>query len=125
MQKDKACRKNLSFNYLEKLHLQKDFKMMFQKGLKFDASVVKILAYKREGVQIRRLGLITSRKAGNAVERNLAKRRLREIFRTNKRSLVCGLDLIFISKPKIADMKYRDLQKMILDILANARLYKR
>ncbi|MDR3048978.1 MAG: ribonuclease P protein component [Elusimicrobiota bacterium] len=123
MQPVQTRRKHFSFNYSEKLHLQRDFKLVFKKGLKFDAKTVKVLAFKREGKQIRRLGLVASAKVGNAVQRNLAKRRLREIFRTNKNNMAQGLDLVFILKPKIASVKYNELQKAILDILTKAKLY--
>jgi ribonuclease P protein component len=123
MQFVQTRRKHFSFNYYEKLHLQGDFKTVFKKGLKFDAKTVKVLAFKGDGKQIRRLGLVTSAKVGNAAQRNLAKRRLREIFRTNKNSMAQGLDLVFVLKPKIISVQYNELQKTILDILIKAKLY--
>jgi ribonuclease P protein component, eubacterial len=116
--------KNLSFSYREKLHLQKDFNRVFKCGLKIDNRAVKILAYKNEGQHIRRLGLVTPRKVGTAVIRNRTKRRLREIFRTNKHLLEPGLDLIFISKPKTASQDYGSLKKIILGLLESAGLCK-
>lgn len=115
--------KTLSLSYSEKLHLQKDFIKVFKKGLKFDNKAIKIVAYKNEGRRIRRLGLVTPRKVGTAVIRNRTKRRLREIFRTNKHSLEPGLDLIFISKPETASLDYGSLKKIILSSLESAGLY--
>lgn len=58
-----------------------------------------------------RLGLIASRKFGNAVARNRAKRRIREIFRrqepdtTGARGLK-GLDLVAIPRRAILDASF-------------------
>ncbi|MDR1418680.1 MAG: ribonuclease P protein component [Endomicrobium sp.] len=135
MQNSKKCLENLSFKqsennklftltYSERLHIQKDFNKVFKNGLKLENKKIKILAYKRnDGNSLRRLGLVTSRKVGNAVIRNRTKRRLREIFRTNKYLLEPSLDLIFISKPETSLLNYSDLKKVVLVLLKNAKLY--
>ena len=116
--------KRFSFSYNERLHLQKDFKKVFTLGRRLENKKIKILAYKNDGLYLRRLGLVTSRKVGIAVVRNRTKRRLREIFRTHKHLMEPGLDLIFISKPETALLDYGDLKKTVLELLKNAKLYK-
>jgi ribonuclease P protein component len=49
-----------------------------------------------------RLGLAVSRRVGGAVDRNRAKRLLRECFRRNKRAESTGLDLLLLAKAEIA-----------------------
>jgi ribonuclease P protein component len=116
--------KSQSFPYRERLHLQKDFNRTFKKGLKLDNKALRIMAYINKGQQIRRLGLVTPRKVGTAVLRNRTKRRLREIFRTNKHLLEPGLDLIFISRQETASLDYGSLKKIILTLLESAGLCK-
>ena len=116
--------KGFSFCYQEKLHKQKDFNKVIKNGTKVTNNFVNIFILKRNDEDsIRRIGLITSRKVGNAVERNLAKRRLREIFRTNKHKLTPGLDIIFILKPEIRLTGYSELKKTILDCLKKVNCY--
>ena len=116
--------KGFSFCYQEKLHKQKDFNKVIKNGKKVTNNFVNIFILKRNDEDsIRRIGLITSRKVGNAVERNLAKRRLREIFRTNKHKLTPGLDIIFILKPEIRLTGYSELKKTILDCLKKVNCY--
>jgi len=115
--------KRFSFSYNERLHSQADFNRVFKNGLKLENKAVKVLAYKNNGARLRRLGLITSRKVGIAVARNRLKRRLREIFRTNKHLLEPGLDIIFISKPYGAALDYNSLKKSVLDLFKKADLY--
>ncbi len=117
--------KGFSFCYLERLHTSTDFNRVLKKGKKFKTAFVNIYVLKRkDNNEIRRLGLITSRKVGKAVLRNKAKRRLREIFRTNKHKLTPGLDIIFILKPQITSIGYSKLKSAVLECLENAKFYK-
>jgi ribonuclease P protein component len=117
-------RKKFSFTCFERLHIKKDFNKVFRNGLRLENKNIKILVYKRnDGQIIRRLGLITAKGVGSAVIRNRTKRRLREIFRTNKHFWEPGLDLIFISRPGTALLGYDVLEKIILGLLKSAGLY--
>jgi ribonuclease P protein component len=117
-------KKIFSFNYFEKIHAKEDFNRVFKNGVKFDSEYIKIFIYKRhDGCDVRRLGLITSRKIGGSVVRNKVKRKLREIFRTNKYLLKPGLDLIFISKKNIVHVKYYNLEKHIFDLIKNVKIF--
>jgi ribonuclease P protein component len=120
---DKSCKKKFSFTYFERLHIQSDFNKVFKKGVKLENKNIKILAYiRKDGLNIRRLGLITSKKVGIAVVRNRTKRRLREIFRTNKHLLEPGLDLIFVLKPETTLLNYKKLESVIFVLLKDAKL---
>lgn len=113
-----------SFCYQEKLHLERDYKKVFKNGKKIITSFVNIFVFNRkDNREIRRLGLVTSKKVGNATERNRAKRRLREIFRTNKHKLTPGLDIIFILKPEIKLIGYGKIKQTVLDCLKSAKFY--
>jgi ribonuclease P protein component len=113
-----------SFCYQEKLHKQSDFNKVLKNGKKITNNFVTIFILKRNDEDtIRRIGLVTSRKVGNATQRNLAKRRLREIFRTNKHKLTPGLDIIFILKPEIKLTGYSTLKKTVLDCFKKVNCY--
>lgn len=51
-----------------------------------------------------RLGIAATRKIGRAVRRNLAKRRLREIFRTNRPAR--GLDIVVVPRREFFEATY-------------------
>ncbi|NUP10537.1 MAG: ribonuclease P protein component [Polyangiaceae bacterium] len=53
-----------------------------------------------------RIGIIASRKVGNAVERNRAKRLLRELFRKNKAAFPPGFDLVFVAFADLHERTY-------------------
>ncbi|MDR1511735.1 MAG: ribonuclease P protein component [Endomicrobium sp.] len=122
LSREPLSKKKFSFTYFERLHLQRDFNRVFENGFKLENEYIRILIYKRnDGLVVRRLGLVTSRKVGMAVVRNRTKRRLREIFRLNKHFLESGVDLIFISKKKTTLLSYGDLRKSVLGLLRDAK----
>ena len=49
-----------------------------------------------------RLGVTLSRKVGNAVVRNQARRRIRDIFRRRRDLLAVGFDIVVHTRPEIA-----------------------
>lgn len=68
-----------------------------------------------EGV---RVGIVASRKVGNAVVRNRVRRRLREALRDLVRTRPVdlsprGRDLIVIARPEAADADYADLKRAL------------
>jgi ribonuclease P protein component len=119
-----VTKKKFSLTYYERLHYRRDFNRIFRDGIKLESNSVVILVYKRsDGHITRRLGLVTPKNVGISVMRNRIKRRLREIFRTNKHFLEYSIDVIFISKPKIVLLDYNSLKEIILNLLKNANLY--
>jgi ribonuclease P protein component len=58
-----------------------------------------------------RLGIVATKKTGNAVARNRIKRLCRECFRLSSALLPDkGIDLVVIAKPGAADLGLRDVQ---------------
>jgi ribonuclease P protein component len=57
-----------------------------------------------------RVGIITSRRVGNAVARNRVRRHLREIFRAARPQLRPGLWLVLIARVPAAGAAHHDLQ---------------
>jgi ribonuclease P protein component len=60
------------------------------------------------GRPISRLGIAATRKLGDAVVRNRAKRLVREVFR--KANVPGGLDIVVIPRPEMLDAEYRVIQ---------------
>jgi ribonuclease P protein component len=57
-----------------------------------------------------RLGIITSRRVGGAVERSAARRRLREIFRAARPRLRDGLWLVLIARQPAGRASFQQLE---------------
>ena len=64
-----------------------------------------------------RLGLTVSKKIGNAVQRNLVKRRLREYFRLHKAYLPRSHDIVFTAKQGAPKLSYTALTRELDTVL--------
>jgi len=112
-----------TFGYHERLHHLKDFQRVLKSGRRLVHPALFIYIYKREDSSpLRRLGLVTNRKVGTAVERNRLKRRFREIFRLNKHRLVPGVDIIFVARPGGKALNYHQLEAVILSLWQRAQV---
>ena len=69
-----------------------------------------------------RLGVITSRKVGNAVARARARRLLREAFRQNQFRIVPPAKLVLVARPSIAPQPFAAVERDFLQALRRARL---
>ncbi len=81
----------------------------------------------REGADAAlRLGVVTSKKVSNrAVDRNLARRYLREIFRQHREELSGPVDLVIIARRNLLDAPYADVEQEFLRLAEKAGLLKR
>jgi len=59
-----------------------------------------------------RLGVIVTKKVGNAVIRNRVKRWIREVFRTEKHIFTSPVELVVI--PRSSDLNYNDIRRDFL-----------
>ena len=64
-----------------------------------------------------RIGITASRKVGNAVVRNLFKRRIREWFRRRREDLGVERDFVVIARRSGAKMSLRELDLCLSDLL--------
>ena len=71
-----------------------------------------------------RLGVVTSKKIGNAVARSRARRLLRESFRLHQHDLTRAVDLVLVARPSIAGRKFSEVEQDFLRVLRQARLEK-
>ncbi|HUD47161.1 MAG TPA: ribonuclease P protein component [Candidatus Baltobacteraceae bacterium] len=69
-----------------------------------------------------RLGVVTSRKIGGAVQRSRARRLLRESFRLHQAQLARPVDLVLIARPSIAGKGFADVERDFLRAVKQARL---
>lgn len=81
---------------------------MHEQGIRTSGRFMTVL-FLPNGLPHDRLGVIASRRIGNAVRRNKAKRLIREIFRLNKQR-PAGWDLVVIPKPELPDADFTALE---------------
>lgn len=71
-----------------------------------------------------KFGFSASKKVGNAVTRNRARRRMRECVRLRLDKIRPGYHMIFIARRAIADASYQSIEKCTEKLLTQAKLWK-
>ncbi len=102
------------------LRKTEDFNRVYNKGKKVHEKYVVVFCMKN-GLEIDRISYIASKKVGNSVHRNRARRLMKESMRfiDKKQS---GHDLIFVAKNSIKDGKCADVKKSIESALKKLRI---
>ncbi len=96
------------FRGQERLHKRRQYLDVYGRGRKIHCPhfVVYVL---ENGLAYHRLGITVSRKVGKAVVRNKVKRRLREVFRANKRNWSVHFDIVLNVKRSAAEAVFEKL----------------
>ncbi len=109
-----------------RLKKKKDFKRVYEqgKGFKEDFLFLKVAANE---LGVTRIGIIVGKKVSNkAVERNLVKRRLREVARERLGKMESGLDIVIISLGEAIKKKsFQEIGRVFEGLLIRSRIIKK
>jgi ribonuclease P protein component len=84
----------------ERIQASHIFRQLYAEGRRQQSRFV-VLYARANPTGNRQLGVVTSRRVGNAVQRNRARRLLRETYRHHKHQLPAHLQLVMIARPAI------------------------
>lgn len=108
-------------NYRFRLTRSIDFTRVRNQGKSFAHPLV-VLVKLRSAEDRPRVGLSTSRAVGNAVQRNRAKRLLRESVRPSIPLLLPGWDLVLIARSKMVKASFQETKKAVDELFRRAGL---
>lgn len=97
----------MEFRPSEHVRKRADFELIYKTGLKRSGRLMTMFTRDREAATPR-LGIAATRKMGPAVERNRAKRLVRELFRHHKPA--GGVDVVVVPRREMLDAPYARLE---------------
>ena len=103
-----------------------DFRRIYSKGSSY-ANPALVMYFMKNRAGICRIGITSSKKIGNAVERNKSRRLVRAAFRNIYKeyySDLCGIDFIFVCRVKTRYKKSTEIEKIMLSQLKEAGILK-
>jgi len=100
----------------ERLVTGAEYRWVFRRGTRVDsATFLLVAAENRQGHH--RVGLAAGRKVGGAVQRNRARRLLKESFRKSKQEAAGGLDLVLVAKREIVGRTQGEVEREFRECL--------
>ena len=109
--------KDQAFSKDERLLRRPQFRQVLDHGRKLRVDRYCLLFFLPNGTNQKRLGIIASKKVGNAVARNRAKRIIREVFRRNKERFQDGMDVVVVSGKPLPRIPMPELEQALLSCL--------
>jgi ribonuclease P protein component len=95
------------FRRHERIRRRVDFLRVYERGVRIQGRLAILFVFPND-LPVTRLGIAATRKLGGAVQRNRAKRLIRDVFRRNK--IAAGFDLVVVPRREIADASLTSIE---------------
>jgi ribonuclease P protein component len=109
-----------SFPKGERLLNRSDFVNVNREGKRYHTAHFSITFHKNR-LGVSRLGIITSKRTGNAVTRNRIKRLIREFYRLHKAYVPQGCDTLIAAKKEAGDLDFWKVREELLDFFTDKK----
>lgn len=107
---------------IETLKTNSDFRRAYKRGKSYTSPALVVYVVKNRA-GICRYGITASKKIGNAVERNRARRVIRESFRQLSDRVLPGYDIVLVARTRTVRKKSTDIYPTMLDLLTKAGVF--
>lgn len=103
------------------LRNKKDFSSIYNRGKSVGDKYV-VIFFRKNNLTYNRTAFLSSKKVGNSVKRNRARRLMKESYRAYGEIIPIGFDLIFIARNTINGIKCGEVKKSIEAALKRCKL---
>lgn len=105
------------------LRNKNDFTAIYKRGKSVGERYI-VLFYRKNDLGYKRIAFLASKKVGNSVRRNRARRLMRENYRLMSDDLKDGYDMIFIARNSINGRKSQEVGRSMRNAVRKAKLQK-
>lgn len=102
-----------------------EYQLVYRHGKSFVNRRVVLYVLPRPAKQPARIGFVTGKKIGCAVERNRCRRLMKEVYRLHQYELRDGVDLVLIGRSSLKYAGYAEAEKSIMQLFRRARVLKK
>jgi ribonuclease P protein component len=106
-----------------RLTRSEDIKCVRTEGKSFAHPSVVLVSLPNQ-IEHNRFAVIAGRSVGGAVQRNLAKRRIRSVIQDLANDLAQGYDIVIIARRSILENEYRSLEEALRQLFGRSGLMK-
>ncbi len=106
------------------LRKKSDFSAIYNKGKSVGDRFV-VLFYRPNHLSYNRTGFLASKKVGNSVKRNRARRLMKESYRSIKNDLPQGYDFIIIARNTISERKCAEVERSMKSAFRKTGVYNK
>jgi len=107
-----------------RLRRPRQFQRVRREGRTYQHRLLRLTAAPNRRRQTR-CGIVAGKHLGNAVQRNRARRRVREAVRLRFDQIPRGVDLVFVIRdPAVAHAPFEQVQEAVQHVLRRARLWR-
>jgi len=119
---DIAQKIDTRFRKAEKVRVKAEFDNIYKNGKRFYSTNFVVIILKNH-LEIRRVGIVVTKKTGKAFRRNRIKRILREFFRLNKTLFPDTTDTLVLANRKNSLRNYQEISEELCGILTKICAY--
>lgn len=101
-----------------------DFRMMYRKGHRAKGKNIVLIYLGTRNSQIS-VGFSTGKKLRRAIDRNRARRLMREVFRLHQNEVKRGFNYLFVFNGPVKGWNYQKAEKEIINLLQSEDLFKK
>lgn len=109
---------------LDRLRSSRDFREVYRVGQKISGRYCLLFCRSRQDDAIR-FGVTATRRLGNAVCRNRAKRLMREAVRHTAPMMMPGIDMVLVARPAILSARFQPVREHLVRQLAQCNRIKK
>ena len=103
------------------LRKQSDFIQVYNRGSSKGSKYVVVL-YKKNNLDYTRTAFVASKKVGNSVKRNRARRLMKAAYSNIKAKLIAGYDIVFVARSTISEQNEMDVERAMFGAVRAAGL---